>query len=239
MSCPLHGCLLTSPGCRGNVTSRGDIPSRSDVPSSSLLAQKLQAAVAGASGIEKPVTGRSSAAPSMRISTFSPGFPICLPWMAPLYTREPPTAQKSVRRPIVQLLRPSLRLALTCDRLEPLRSGHSSHTAPHLCPFFAQGGFVALGRASACRHRQRPDPPQHVAEEPPGQMPVRAGVSQRTMPKRCGGITSRPTRARPTHRATSGSCMPSAGVSLKTTTRPICGPTSPQRSPPVQTGRGS
>ena len=93
--------------------------------------------------------------------------------MAPLYTRGPPTAQKSVRRPIVQLLRPSLRLALTCDRLEPLRSGHSSHTVPHLCPFFAQKGFVALGRASACRHRQRPDPPQHLAEEPPVQMPFR------------------------------------------------------------------
>ena len=28
------------------------------------------------------------------------------------------------------------------------------------------------GRASASWHRQRPDPPQHVAEQPPGQMPL-------------------------------------------------------------------
>ena len=39
------------------------------------------------------------------------------------------------------------------NRLEPLLSGHSSDTAPHLCRFFAQAGFVALGRASACRRR--------------------------------------------------------------------------------------
>ena len=36
-----------------------------------------------------------------------PGFPICLPQMAPLYTREPPSARNSVRRTIVQLQRPS------------------------------------------------------------------------------------------------------------------------------------
>ena len=68
---------------------------------------------------------------------FYPGFPICLPQMAPLYTREPPSARNSVRRTIVQLQRPSPQPTLTWNRPEPLLSGHFSDTAPHLCPFFA------------------------------------------------------------------------------------------------------
>ena len=68
---------------------------------------------------------------------FKPGFPICLPQMAPLYTREPPSARNSVRRTIVQLQRPSPQPTLTWNRPEPLLSGHFSDTAPHLCPFFA------------------------------------------------------------------------------------------------------
>ena len=66
-----------------------------------------------------------------------PGFPICLPQMAPLYTREPPSARNPVRRTIVQLQRPSPQPTLTWNRPEPLLSGHFSDTAPHLCPFFA------------------------------------------------------------------------------------------------------
>ena len=66
-----------------------------------------------------------------------PGFPIYLPQMAPLYTREPPSARNSVRRTIVQLQRPSPQPTLTWNRPEPLLSGHFSDTAPHSCPFFA------------------------------------------------------------------------------------------------------
>ena len=39
-----------------------------------------------------------------------------------------------------------------------------SQTPLHTCALSSRG-FVALGCASACRHRQRPDPPQHVAEQ--------------------------------------------------------------------------
>ena len=46
----------------------------------------------------------------------TPGFPICLPQMAPLYTREPPSARNSVRRTIVQLQRPSPQPTLTWNR---------------------------------------------------------------------------------------------------------------------------
>ena len=72
-----------------------------------------------------------------RLRTFKPGFPIRLPQMAPLYTREPPSARNPVRRTIVQLQRPSPQPTLTWNRPEPLLSGHFSDTAPHLCPFFA------------------------------------------------------------------------------------------------------
>ena len=73
-----------------------------------------------------------------------PGFPFCLPRMASLYIREPPSARNCVRRTIVQLQRPSPQPALTCDRLEPLLSGHFSDTAPHLCSFFSMRDFIAL-----------------------------------------------------------------------------------------------
>ena len=75
--------------------------------------------------------------PYMKGWLFKPGFPICLPQMAPLYTREPPSARNPVRRTIVQLQRPSPQPTLTWNRPEPLLSGHFSDTAPHLCPFFA------------------------------------------------------------------------------------------------------
>ena len=45
----------------------------------------------------------------------------------------------------------------------------------HLCalaPFLRQM-FSVSGHPLSVRHRQRPDPPQHVAEQPPGQMPFR------------------------------------------------------------------
>ena len=49
--------------------------------------------------------------------------------------------------------RPSPQAALTCDRLEPLLSGHFSDTAPHVCPGSSPGGLrCPSGRASACRH---------------------------------------------------------------------------------------
>ena len=50
---------------------------------------------------------------SLIFATSEPGFPICLPRMAPLYTREPPSARNSVRRTIVQLQRRSPQPALT------------------------------------------------------------------------------------------------------------------------------
>ena len=59
----------------------------------------------------------------------------------------------------------------TGNRLEPLLSGYFSGTAPRVCPVFAAS--LHSGRASASRHWQRPDPPQHVAEQSPGQMPFR------------------------------------------------------------------
>ena len=79
---------------------------------------------------------------------YKPGFPFCLPRMAPLYTRGPPSARNSVHRTIVQLQRPSPQPALTCDRLEPLLSGHSSDTAPHLCPFFVRRASLHSPRVS-------------------------------------------------------------------------------------------
>ena len=81
-------------------------------------------------------------------TSLEPGFPFCLPRMAPLYTRGPPSARNSVHRTIVQLQRPSPQPALTCDRLEPLLSGHSSDTAPHLCPFFVRRASLHSPRVS-------------------------------------------------------------------------------------------
>ena len=84
------------------------------------------------------ISARLRRRPAGRLRRWSrPGFPICLPQMAPLYTREPPSARNSVRRTIVQLQRPSPQPTLTWNRSEPLLSGHFSDTAPHLCPFFA------------------------------------------------------------------------------------------------------
>ena len=62
-----------------------------------------------------------------------PGFPFCLPRMASLYIREPPSARNFVRRTIVQLQRPSPQPALTCDRLEPPAFRAFSQTPPHTC----------------------------------------------------------------------------------------------------------
>ena len=58
----------------------------------------------------------------------------------------------------------------TCDDWSPCFQG-ISQTPRHTFILSSPGGFVALGRASACWHWQRPDPPQHVAEQPTGQMP--------------------------------------------------------------------
>ena len=63
---------------------------------------------------------------------FEPGFPFYLPRMAPLYTREPPSARNFVPGTIVQLQRPLPQPALTCDRLEPLLSD-ISQTPLHTC----------------------------------------------------------------------------------------------------------
>ena len=71
------------------------------------------------------------------LAAYEPGFPICLPRMVPLYTREPPSARNFVRRPIGRLQRLSPQPAVTWKRLEPLLSGHFSDTAPHVCHFFA------------------------------------------------------------------------------------------------------
>ena len=83
---------------------------------------------------------RSSARPSpwaSMIPTLYPGFPFCLPWMAPLYTRRAPSARNFVHRSIVQLQRPSPQPALTGDRLEPPGFRHFLDTAPQLGPFFS------------------------------------------------------------------------------------------------------
>ena len=106
-------------------------------------------------------------------ASLKPGCPFCLPWMAPLYTRRVPSARNFVHRSIVQLQRPSPQPALTGHRRKPPCFWAFLRHRSTLGPFLRQADFVALGRASACRHRQRPDPPQHVAEQPPGQMSFR------------------------------------------------------------------
>ena len=83
----------------------------------------------------------------------TPGFPFCLPRMAPYTPEGPPSARNSCRRTFVQLQRPSPQPALTCDRLAPLLSGHFSDTAPHVCRFFARRASLHSARASACRRR--------------------------------------------------------------------------------------
>ena len=86
-------------------------------------------------------------------TTLKPGFPFCLPRMAPYTPEGPPSARNSCRRTFVQLQRPSPQPALTCDRLAPLLSGHFSDTAPHVCRFFARRASLHSARASACRRR--------------------------------------------------------------------------------------
>ena len=87
------------------------------------------------------------------VLTYNPGFPFCLPRMAPYTPEGPPSARNSCRRTFVQLQRPSPQPALTCDRLAPLLSGHFSDTAPHVCRFFARRASLHSARASACRRR--------------------------------------------------------------------------------------
>ena len=94
------------------------------------------------------------------------GFPICPPRMAPLYTyrqRSARNACSSQHRPASEAVSLA-RAAVRATEGPAFRA--SADTAPNVCPF---GRQVAgrTGRASACRHRQRPDPPQHVAEQPP------------------------------------------------------------------------
>ena len=60
-----------------------------------------------------------------------PGFPFCLPRMAPLYTRRPPNAPDFVRRTIVRLQRWSPQPAPTWSTSF---QGVISDTAPHLYP---------------------------------------------------------------------------------------------------------
>ena len=52
---------------------------------------------------------------------------------------------------LVQLRRPSPQPALPCNRREPLLSGHSSDTAPHVCPFFARRASLHSPRVSLPR----------------------------------------------------------------------------------------
>jgi hypothetical protein len=86
--------------------------------------------------------------PRFRPPRLNPEFPIYLPQIAPLYTREPPSARNSVRRTIVPLQRPSPQPTLTWKRPEPLLLGHFSGTAPHVCPFFASLSLHSAARPS-------------------------------------------------------------------------------------------
>ena len=63
----------------------------------------------------------------------NPGFPFCLPRMAPLYTREPPSPRDCVRRTIVQVRRPSLQPTLPCSELE-VHQLHAERAAVELRP---------------------------------------------------------------------------------------------------------
>ena len=83
------------------------------------------------------------------VEDVKPGFPFCLLQMAPLYTRETPSARNSIRRTIVQFQRPSPQPTLTWNRPEPLLSRHFSDTAPHLCPFFASLSLHSAARQPA------------------------------------------------------------------------------------------
>ena len=81
---------------------------------------------------------------SFATGSSTPGFPFCLPRMAPLYTREPPSPRDCVRRTIVQVRRPSPQPALACSGLEVCASRgflrHRSSLVSSLC----QAGVLAL-----------------------------------------------------------------------------------------------
>ena len=92
--------------------------------------------------------------------------------MAPLYTRRQPSARNacsSQHRPASEAVS-SARAAVPPTDVPAFRAfrRHRSRRVSLL----RQAGCAARA-ASVCRHRQRPDPPQHVAEQPPGQMPFR------------------------------------------------------------------
>ena len=92
--------------------------------------------------------------------------------MAPLYTRRQPSARNSCssqHRPASEAVS-SARAAVPPTDVPAFRAfrRHRSRRVSLL----RQAGCAARA-ASVCRHRQRPDPPQHVAEQPPGQMPFR------------------------------------------------------------------
>ena len=131
------GCLVMciAPTAEPNVAGRRQHGLTRQVTSAGLHRQHGD--TGHAKQLEQPVSSQRESLWRSPL-LIRPGFPFCLPRMAPLYTRGPPSARNSVRRTIVQLQRPSPQPALTCDRLESLLSGHFSDTAPHLYPFFAR-----------------------------------------------------------------------------------------------------
>ena len=95
----------------------------------------------------------------------------CPRW--PLYTPEGSRALETlVRHSIVPLQRPSAQLGRLCHPLTFLPFRAFRRHRSRRVSLLRQAGCAARA-ASVCRHRQRPDPPQHVAEQPPGQMPFR------------------------------------------------------------------
>ena len=76
--------------------------------------------------------------------TFIPGISVCLPRMAPLYTREPPSPRDCVRRTIVQVGRPSPQPALACSGLEVCASREFLRHRSSLVSSLCQAGVLAL-----------------------------------------------------------------------------------------------
>ena len=107
------------------------------------------------------------------LTTNEPGFPFCLPRMAPLYTREPPSPRDCVRRTI----RPGPN-AVTPARADVSQAGcpcfQGSPSTPLLiCVLALPSRRPCTRRASACRDRQRPDPLEHRPEQASGQVTLR------------------------------------------------------------------
>ena len=101
-----------------------------------------------------------------------PGFPFCRSDQG-LSTPTRLSARQISSAHVMLLPTPvSLGPRSTGNRLEPLLSGHFSDTAPHVCPFFATASLHSAARQPAGTGSAQ-DPPQHVAEQPPGQMPFR------------------------------------------------------------------